>query len=31
MKIAWFIAGSMVGGSIAILFLSCFLIGKDWE
>lgn len=29
MKALIFTAGAMVGGSIAVLFLACFYIGRD--
>lgn len=31
MKALIFIGGAMVGGSIAVLFMSCFYIGSKYE
>lgn len=30
-NVLFFVAGGMVGATIAVLFMSCFLIGRDWE
>lgn len=31
MRVISFIVGAMTGASIAVLFMSCFIISKEWE